>query len=406
LINQRIINTLFLAALKIIQSGIGFIFGLILSTIIGLDFYGLYFKILKYIQLSTTISFLGYPVLLARSVNNNERSVIIKTSVGLSILSSFIILSTIIYFDLNLLSSISAILLSYFLLLFNIFYKIYESFELSKMNSWKSSIINLSLLHAILTIIILIYKYNNLSFTFDLLIKYIIIITLIFVTYIILKFYRFLRNHTSRIDFRSFKNSLQIFSSKLNLILVNKFDVIMLASFLSNEQIGAYALCSRIPSLAESISNAVRSNTIGVLSRKYNDGKMTEFLKIYFNSWMFSVTMSAVLALFYILFFNQLMSFFDLKINLSLSSLILFVLPNTINLIFGQVGTLLNVTKQEKELFKASLISFPIALCCITIGTYFESVESFLLGLSAAIFTINIIKLFYVYRTYKNFIKL
>lgn len=404
--NQRIIKTLFLAAFKIIQSGAGFIFGLILSTIIGLDIYGLYFKILKYIQLSTTVSLLGYPTLLARSVNSNERSNIIKTSVGLSILSSFIILSIIIYFDLNLLSSISAIILSYFLLVFNIFYKIYESLELSKMNSWRSSIINISLLHAIIIIIILIYKYNNLSFTFDLLIKYIILITLIFIIYIFLKFYRLSRNHTSRIDFIFFKNSLQIFSSKLNLILINKFDVIMLASFLSNEQIGAYAICSRIPSLAESISNAVRSNTIGVLSRKYNDGKIKEFLKIYFNSWKLSVFMSVVLGLLYIFFFNKLMSFFDFKINLGLSSLVLFVLPNTINLMFGQVGTFLNVTKQEKDIFKASLISFPIALCCITLGAYFESIESFLLGLSAAIFTINIIKLFYVYRSYKSFIKL
>lgn len=404
--NQRIISTLFLAVLKIIQSGAGFIFGLILSSITSLDIYGLYFKILKYIQLSTTVSLLGYPTLIARSVNNNERLSIIKTSFALSILSSFIILSIIIYFDLNLLESTSAILLSYFLLLFNIFYKLNESLELSKMNSWRSSIINLSLLHAILIIIILIYQYNNLSFTFDLLIKLIIIIILIFVTYIILKFYHFSRNHNSRINFKSFKNSLLIFSSKLNLILINKFDVIMLASFLSNEQLGIYALCSRIPALAESISNAVRSNTIGILSKNFNDGKMKELLKIYFNSWKFSVTMSVVLALFYIIFFNQFIDLFDFKINLSLSSLVLFVLPNTINLVFGQVGTFLNVTRQEKDLFKASLISFPIALFCITLGTYFESVESFLIGLSAAIFAINLLKLFYAYRYYKNFIEI
>ena len=116
--------------------------------------------------------------------------------------------------------------------------------------------------------------------------------------------------------------------------------------------------------------------------------------------------MSVVLALFYIIFFNQFIDLFDFKINLSLSSLVLFVLPNTINLVFGQVGTFLNVTRQEKDLFKASLISFPIALFCIILGTYFESVESFLIGLSAAIFAINLLKLFYAYRYYKNFIEI
>ena len=97
---NRSFLTLFLTFFKGLQSLSGFAFGILLSKVFGLDFYGTYFKILKYIQLSTLISLIGYPNLLARSVTKKERSRILTNSLLISLPISSLIFSIIFYLEL------------------------------------------------------------------------------------------------------------------------------------------------------------------------------------------------------------------------------------------------------------------------------------------------------------------
>ena len=106
--------------------------------------------------------------------------------------------------------------------------------------------------------------------------------------------------------------------------------------------------------------------------------------------------------LFFIIFFNPLMRIFELDIVLGVKSLILFILPSSINLIFGQIETFMNVLKYENVLYKSSMISFPLIICTMVVGTYFRSIDSVLISLIIGSIILNIVNIFFFIKTYKT----
>ena len=96
------------------------------------------------------------------------------------------------------------------------------------------------------------------------------------------------------------------------------------------------------------------------------------------------------------------MRIFELDIVLGVKSLILFILPSSINLIFGQIETFMNVLKYENVLYKSSMISFPLIICTMVVGTYFRSIDSVLISLIIGSIILNIVNIFFFIKTYKT----
>lgn len=402
---NRSFLTLFLTFFKGLQSLSGFAFGILLSKVFGLDFYGTYFKILKYIQLSTLISLIGYPNLLARSVTKKERSRILTNSLLISLPISSLIFSIIFYLEFSPLSDF-IIFVCYILLIFNIFSKQYEALELSNINPWKGSFINLSLIHGIIFIIIYSLNLFNFNISKNLIFGLMLTLSVISLAYILYKFKSFFFFSLAKPNVQSFLSSFYVFSGKINTIIITKLDIVLLSAFFTVEEIGLYAIASRIPSLGEVSSNAIRSNTIGVFSRNFEQKNFKQFLKIFIDSLIFSILIIFLLCLFFIFTFNYIMNIFDLNIQLSKWVLFLYILPSSLNILFSQIGTIINVTKNEKYLFKASILSIPFVIMAMTLGAYLGTLETFLIGLSSSILIVNSFKLYYAKKIYYTYFKI
>jgi len=402
-IKKEAISTFKLILIRLLFTVFGFGFTVYLSKVLGIKFYGSYFEILKFIQLFTLLGLLGYPSLISRNVNINIRDKTLHGAFKTSIIISLTLYIIYLIKSINV-DDIILLVLGLFILIFNVFTKIYEAIRISEAKPIKATLFNISLIHSLFFIVLVMT--SNLNLQVDETIFYIFFLTLISLFLFFFKFDFGLDLKFSEVislnKLYYIKSSLKIFAYKANRIALTKFDIIMLSFFANPIEIGVYGIASRFPSIADSLYNIISSNITGRLSKANDKKNIKDFKLIFFSSCVISLLISILVIFFFIIFFNPLMRIFELDIVLGVKSLILFILPSSINLIFGQIETFMNVLKYENVLYKSSMISFPLIICTMVVGTYFRSIDSVLISLIIGSIILNIVNIFFFIKTYKT----
>ena len=397
-------STIKLILLRLSLTCLGFGFTIYFTKFFGLVFYGSYFEILKYVQLFTILGLLGYPSLISRTIETKEKHHILKSATKISITLCLIFYLFFLINTINI-NNITLLILGLFLLVFNIFSKFYEAINLSISRPIKASFYNISLIHSLFFIIILsssLFNYQISKFIFY---TFYFLITISFIFFINNKLNLiFIFNTNKLIDkFYNLKNAIKIFAYKANRIALTKFDIIILSFFATPYEIGIYGIASRFPAIADSIYNTISSNIVGRLSKSYIDNNLSNFKLIFFNSCLISFFISIIIIITFVLLFNPLMNLFDIDISLSTKTLFLYILPSSINLIFGQIETFMNVLKREDDLYKSSLISFPLIILSMSISAHYKSIDSLLISLLIGSIILNLLNVYFFRKVYKSY---
>lgn len=155
-----------------------------------------------------------------------------------------------------------------------------------------------------------------------------------------------------------YSESFPFFLTASTGIIISKSDILLLNLFTTQEQIGYYHISIKLGFILSIFLTSINKFIGPVFSKLYHEKKVDELLqtakKTTFIIFLLSIPPALVLVLFGE---NILILFFGKEFSNSYIPMIVIVMSQLVNVFFGSVGVLLDMSGNQKFVFKATLIS-------------------------------------------------
>lgn len=177
--------------------------------------------------------------------------------------------------------------------------------------------------------------------------------------------------------------------TQLLFVINNGIGIMILTSISSLSNVGIYSVAFKVSSYLMLIVNAVNSFVMPIFSKLWSENDISSIRKIYFKSTMFIFSLTSLLALFVILFSEDILFYFGEDFIQSKNCLIILILTQVIVSYFGPLDSLLSMTDNQKIVRNNLFLSVAInSVLCFSLIPIF--------GIIGAAFAVFVSRLFFV----------
>ena len=168
------------------------------------------------------------------------------------------------------------------------------------------------------------------------------------------------------------KAALLLFFQGLVIALNTKFDILLLNSYCTKEELAYYAIAVKVAALMGIMLMTVNLVIGPEISRLYNQNNIVKLEMLVSRSIKLIFVLTIPIALFLVVFGPFVLSLFGKEFGVGYPVLVIFIFVALVNVGAGSVGNILNMTGHEKEVFYGIIVSltFNIILNIILIPPF------------------------------------
>ena len=292
------------------------------------------------------------------------------------------------------------LILSFIVFPFQILTRIFSSGLSGYRKIWQASLVDQTLSVFVVFLILLIYYILNVEITiFNVVIAY--VIGRLTTTIALGIYWHTIFSSTLKKEKKTkelIKTAFPIFLVSLTATLYKNIDIIMIGWLCTANEVGVYAVASRIAILSGFLLNVANSTVAPKFATLYDENKKLELQKLvqYVTIALFLISL-AVLAIS-IGFGNFILSIWGLEFRSGYFVLVILAIGQFFNVATGTVGTLLTMTGFEKKLLSVNTSFMVLNIILNFIFITIWGVEGAACAYAISIIGMNFTRTFFVHK--------
>ena len=192
------------------------------------------------------------------------------------------------------------------------------------------------------------------------------------------------------------KTSIPLFLVSLSILIVSNADLVMLGIMVDSNEIGIYAVASRIALLTSFVLQVTTSSLMPKVAAMYTSNQMKELEKMIQKVTWGLFIFGIIVYFIYVFFGSWILSFWGEEFKDAYLILLILAFGQLINLATGAVGSILVMTGYENTQAKISTLSSLIYIPLNFVLIYNYGVLGSAIATSSVIIVVKIISFFYV----------
>ena len=192
------------------------------------------------------------------------------------------------------------------------------------------------------------------------------------------------------------KTSIPLFLVSLSILIVSNADLVMLGIMVDSNEIGIYAVASRLALLTSFVLQVTTSSLMPKIAGMYASNQMIELEKMIQKVTRGLFFFGIFIYFMYVFFGNWILSFWGEEFKNAYLILLILAFGQLINLATGAVGSILVMTGYEKIHAKISTLSTVIYIPLNLVFIFNYGIMGSAIATSSVVIIVNIIKLLYV----------